>query len=50
MLATLGEVLSFLRARKKWWLMPIIVMIVLIGTLLVTTQGTAISTFIYALF
>lgn len=50
MLSTLGEVIAFLRVRKKYWLMPVIVMIVLIGTLFVATQSTAVSTFIYALF
>lgn len=50
MLSMLGEVTAFVRARKKYWLLPIIVMMVVVGTLLVATQSTAVSTFIYALF
>jgi hypothetical protein len=44
------EFWTFLRARKKFWLMPILVMCVIFGGLLVLTQGSAIAPFIYALF
>ena len=44
------ELWQFLKARKKWWLLPLIVMFVLFGTLLVLTQGSAIAPFIYVLF
>lgn len=46
----LREFWSFLRARKKYWLMPILVMMVLMGALIVMTQGSAIAPFIYTLF
>ena len=44
------EFLEFLKERKKWWLAPIIIFLVLFGTLIVLTEGTAIAPFIYALF
>ena len=40
----------FLRVRKKFWLLPILVMAVLFGGLLVLTEGTAIAPFIYTIF
>jgi len=46
----LGEVWEFLRVRKKWWLLPIIIMLVLIGALIIFGQSSALSPFIYALF
>lgn len=49
-MAFLLELLSFLRARKKFWLLPIVVMMVLFGGLIVLTQGSAIAPFIYTLF
>ncbi len=45
-----GEVWSFLKVRKAWWLMPIVVMLLLVGVLIVFGQSSAISPFIYALF
>jgi hypothetical protein len=44
------ELFAFLRARKKFWLAPILLAMVLIGTLLVFAQGSAIAPFIYTLF
>ena len=44
------ELWDFMKVRKKWWLGPIIVMLLLLGTLLVLTQGTALAPFIYTLF
>ncbi|MGH7590015.1 MAG: DUF5989 family protein [Gemmatimonadales bacterium] len=44
------ELWAFLRARKKWWLVPIIAMMVLIGALLVFAQGSALAPFIYTIF
>lgn len=44
------EIWRFLRARKKFWLLPILVMMVLPGGLVVVTQGSAIAPFIYTLF
>jgi Family of unknown function (DUF5989) len=41
---------GFMKERKKFWLMPIILMLVLLGGLLVLAQGSAIAPFIYTLF
>jgi hypothetical protein len=46
----LGELWGFLRVRKKWWLLPILLMLVLVGGLIVFGQSSALSPFIYALF
>lgn len=50
MLSLVSELWAFLRARKKFWLLPIIVMMVVLGGLVILTQGTAIAPFIYTLF
>jgi hypothetical protein len=44
------EFWGFLRARKKFWLLPLLVMMTLFGLLLVATQSSAIAPFIYTLF
>ena len=44
------ELWAFMRVRKKWWLLPIIVVMVLLGTLLVFAQGSALAPFIYTVF
>ena len=44
------EFWDFLRVRKKWWLLPIIIIMVLMGTLLVVAQGSALAPFIYTIF
>lgn len=44
------ELWEFMRVRKKFWLLPIIVIMVLLGGLLVLAQGSAIAPFIYTLF
>ena len=44
------EFWNFLKARKKYWLFPIIFFIVLFGALIVLTQGTAVAPFIYTIF
>jgi hypothetical protein len=49
-LGLLGELWSFMRVRKKWWLLPIIIVMVLVGTLLMLAQGSAIAPFIYTIF
>ena len=46
----LSEVWSFMKVRKKWWLLPIIVTLVLVGALVLFGQATPLSPFIYALF
>jgi hypothetical protein len=44
------ELWAYMRARKKWFLMPIIVSLLLIGVLLVWAQGSALAPFIYTIF
>ena len=44
------EFWEFLRVRKKYWLLPIIVILALFGGLIVLTQGSAIAPFIYTIF
>ena len=44
------ELWAFMRVRKMWWLGPIVVTMLMMGVLLVMTQGTAVAPFIYALF
>lgn len=46
----LGELYEFLNVRKKWWLTPIVIMLMLLGLLIVFTEGSAVAPFIYALF
>ena len=49
-IAIIKEFLEFLKVRKKWWLTPIVVMLLLLGALIVLTEGSAIAPFIYTLF
>ena len=44
------ELWAFMRVRKKYWLLPIVIMMVLMGGLIVLTQGSAVAPFIYTLF
>ncbi len=44
------ELWAFMKERKKFWLLPIVVVLVLLGSLLVLTQGSAVAPFIYTLF
>jgi hypothetical protein len=44
------ELWMFMRERKKFWLLPIVIVLVLLGGLVVLTQGTAVAPFIYTLF
>ena len=46
----LSEFWSFLRARKKYWLLPILVVLLLVGLLIVLAPGSAMAPFIYTLF
>ena len=50
MLSMLSEIWALLRARKKFWLLPIIVVLVLFGVLLVFAQSSALAPFIYTIF
>lgn len=44
------ELWEFLKVRKKFWLMPIILIMLLLGALIVLAQGSAVAPFIYTLF
>jgi len=46
----LAEMWAFLRVRKKFWLLPILVMMVVFGGLVVLSQGSAVAPFIYTIF
>lgn len=46
----LSELWAFMRARKKWWLLPVIIVMVMVGALLVFAQGSALAPFIYTVF
>jgi hypothetical protein len=50
MLELLKDLWEFMRERKKFWLAPIIIILVMLGGLIVLTQGSAIAPFIYTLF
>ena len=50
MLDLLGDLWGFMRERKKFWLAPIILVLLLLGGLLIFAQGSAIAPFIYTLF
>ena len=49
-MSLLKEFWLFLRESKKWWLLPIVVVLVLVGFLLVFAQGSALAPFIYTIF
>jgi competence protein ComGC len=49
-LSILREMWQFIRLRKKYWLIPVIVVLLLVGVLLFLTEGSAIAPFIYTLF
>lgn len=49
-LVVIKDLWGFLRVRKKWWLTPIITLMLLLGLLIVFTQGSALAPFIYTLF
>mgnify|MGYP000993116937 FL=1 len=46
----LKEFWEFLNYRKKYWLLPIIIFLVVFGGLIILTQGSAVAPFIYAIF
>ena len=49
-MSLIKELWAFLRARKKFWLWPIFIMMALLGVLIVLAQGSAVAPFIYTLF
>ena len=50
MMDFVGELWRFMRVRKKFWLAPILIMMIVFGGLVVLTKGTVIAPFIYTLF
>lgn len=50
MLSLLSELWAFMKVRKKFWLMPILIVLGLFGILIVLAQGSAIAPFIYTIF
>ena len=50
MISILLELWVFIRARKKYWLVPVVIMLVVFGALIVLTQGSVVAPFIYTLF
>jgi len=46
----LREFWAFLKVRKKWWLLPVILVMLLVGSLLIFAQGSALAPFIYTIF
>ena len=49
-ISILREFWSFLRVRKKWWLAPIVILLLTLGLILVATEGSVLAPFIYSLF
>ena len=49
-LSIILEFWDFLKVRKKWWLAPIIIFLLLIGAMLIFAEGSAVAAFIYTLF
>ena len=45
-----GELWAFMRERKKWWLLPLIVVMLAVGLLIAAAQGSALAPFIYTIF
>jgi uncharacterized protein DUF5989 len=49
-MSILAELWAFLRVRKKYWLAPILLMLLVFGGLIILAQGSAVAPFIYTLF
>jgi hypothetical protein len=49
-MSLMTEVWAFMGARKKWWLLPVIMVMVIVGSLLIFAQGSALAPFIYTIF
>ena len=49
-LSIVKEFWEFLKVRKKWWLAPIVIFLLLMGALIILTEGSAVAPFIYVLF
>lgn len=46
----IAELWAYMKERKKWWLLPIIIVMLMVGSLLVFAQGSALAPFIYTIF
>ncbi len=46
----LGEIIRFIKVRKKYWLVPILLILLMFGALIILSQGSAIAPFIYTIF
>ena len=46
----MSELWGFMRVRKKWWLGPVVLVLILFGALVVFTEGSALAPFIYTIF
>jgi hypothetical protein len=49
-MSLVAQLWAFMRERKKWWLLPVIMVMLLVGSLLVLAQGSALAPFIYTIF
>lgn len=49
-MSIIAELWAFLRVRKKFWLVPTVIMLVVVGGLIIFAQGSAVAPFIYTLF
>ena len=49
-MSLVAELWAFMKERKKWWLLPVILVMVIIGGLLIFAQGSALAPFIYTIF
>ena len=49
-MSAISDLWGFLKERKKWWLLPMVLVLLLFGALIVLTSGSAIAPFIYTLF
>jgi hypothetical protein len=50
MLSLVRELFAYMGVRRKWWLLPILIVVVIFGGLLVLAQGSAVAPFIYTIF
>jgi len=46
----ISELIAFIKTRKKYWLLPVLILLVIFGGLVVLTQGSVVAPFIYTLF
>jgi hypothetical protein len=49
-MSLMSELWGLMKERKKWWLLPVIVVMLVVGTLLIFAQGSALAPFIYTIF